>query len=399
MVDPFEQIVGAEHVRAGGGETLDGVTVSARVRPGSAPEVAACLAIAAEHGLAVVPSGAGTRLERANPPRCAALVRLDLLRLDAPLEVQPDEGIACFGAGVRVEQAEAAANAVGMTTVLAGGDRRSTVGGRIAADPISACWSLDRRLRSDLLGLEVALANGTLTKSGGRVVKNVTGFDLVRLYCGSHGTLGVITEAVLRVHPLPEASRVLVREYRSAGEALAGAAELVAERVGAVGTALVPQGGGARLLWRLEGSAPELEARSERLSGTTVEQADWDSVEQLVSGDGELEGARVRLAARPSDTRALLDALVELAGADAVRVALPAAGVVLGDIPESALSSLWERAERAGWLLVIERASAALKRRVDVFGPPPDGLALMRELKQRFDPNGVLAPGRFVGGI
>ena len=108
---------------------------------------------------------------------------------------------------------------------------------------------------------------------------------------------------------------------------------------------------------------------------------------------------RVRLAARPSDTRALMREALARGGAGALRLVLPAAGLVLADVPESALDALFSAAERAGWLLFVESAGPETKARLDVFGPPSAALPLMRELKRRFDPDGVLAPGRFVGGI
>ncbi len=401
MADPFEGIVGAGQVRPADGETLDGVPLSAVVCPGTPEEVAACLAEARAHGVSVLPSGAGTKLAWGNRTRAETLVRLDLRRLTEPVAVQPDEGIATFGAGVPVALAEDRARAGGMRTTLDGAREGATVGGTIASDPVRAESTHQRGLRNDVLGLEVALANGTLTWSGGRVVKNVTGFDLVRLYCGSFGTLGVITRAILRVHPLPETRRVLSREYPALGDAVTGAAELVSERVEASGTAVVPDGAGARLLWLLEGGEAEVAELAQRVSGTECGEATWDEVRAAAAGAAGDPGAavRVRLCARPSDSLELVQALVALVGAGSLRLALPAAGVVFAELPESALGALWERAAAARWLLLLESATARLKERFDVFGPAPVALPLMRALKQRFDPDTVLAPGRFIGGI
>ncbi len=399
MADPFESILGASHVRVPEGETLDGVPISAVLRPGSAAEVAACLAAAAEHGLAVVPCGGGTALARANPPRATSVVRLELGRLREPLQVQPDEGIAIFAAGLPVAEAERSAQAAGMRTWLPHGAAGSSVGGAIAADPLRADASLDRGLRNDLLGLEVALANGSVTRCGGRVVKNVTGFDLVRLYCGSFGTLGVITSAILRVRPLPETVRVLVRECPDADAALDAAAELDLARVEPAGCVVLCASGGARLVWRLEGSALEVEARASRASGTRVDPTEWDAAEAALRPEPAGDELRVRLAARPSDTRALVRALAAWAVPQARLVALPIAGTVLADLPESALPELYAVAGRERWLLALERAAPEVRARHDAFGPAPDALSVMRALKQRFDPDGVLSPGRFVARI
>ena len=103
--------------------------------------------------------------------------------------------------------------------------------------------------------------------------------------------------------------------------------------------------------------------------------------------------------ARPSDTGSLVGVLRDLGGEASARVALPALGAVAADVPEPAVEGLFETCAARGWAVFVEAASAELKRRVDVFGPPADTLPLMRALKQRFDPRGVLSPGRYAGRI
>ncbi len=397
MADPFERIVGAEYASRPDGETLDGVPVVAVLRPADAGQVAACLAEARAHGLAVVPSGGGSKLALGNRSRADELVRLDLGRLAEPAEVQPDEGIASFGAGVPAAQAERLAAERGMRTTLETGFAGATVGGTIAADPVGVESSLDQRLRHDLLGLEVALPNGTVTHCGGRVVKNVTGFDLVRLYCGSFGTLGVITRATLRVHPLPESRAVFARECASLADAHVCAGELAEARSAPCGIAIVPSARGARCLWRIQGGAEDAGVRAERVAGDALAEQDWEQVRALVTPAADEDAVSVRVAARPSDTLALCRALADAGGG--VRLAMPGAGVALGHVTATGLGPLWERCERERWLLVLERAPVTVKERFDVFGPGHDALAVMRAVKQRFDPDGCLAPGRFVGGL
>ena len=108
---------------------------------------------------------------------------------------------------------------------------------------------------------------------------------------------------------------------------------------------------------------------------------------------------RVRLGGRPSDTLELCRAVIDTAGRDALRIALPHAGLVFAEGGEQLVEKLWPRAERERWLFAIERAEPALRERFDAFGPAPETLPLMRALKQRFDPDAVLAPGRFLGRI
>lgn len=394
MEEPFAAITGSEHVRPGDGETVASAAVEWVVSPASAGQVAEVLAAARAHGLAVIARGGGSKLEQGNPCTAERVVLLDLGRLSGAIEIEADEGIATLGCGVRNADVAAATREKGLRTVLEPGFEGATVGGTIAADPPGCESSLDHRLRGDLLGLEVALPNGTLTRCGGRVVKNVTGFDLVRLYCGSFGTLGVVTSATLRVHPLPEVALVRSRECASFADAHAAACGLESARVGASGVALVPDGGLVRLLWRVEGGE-DAQARVSRAPGDTADESAWEEVRLRVSrGPGPVS---VRLGARPSDTPALCAALHE-AGA-AVRVALPGTGLAFADLAPAALAGLFERAAREQWLLFIERADDESRARFDAFGPAPDTLPLMRALKGRFDPDGVLAPGRFLGRI
>ena len=409
MADPFEASVGTERVRPGGGETLDGVPVSTIVSPRSPEEVAACLAEAAAHGAAVVPSGGRSKLAWGNVCAAESVVRLDLGEMEGPLEIQPEEGIATVGASVRVDELERAASAHGMRTLLETSFASATVGGTIACDPVGIDAAPDRRLRNDLLGLEVALPNGTLTRCGGRVVKNVTGFDLVRLYCGSLGTLGIVTSATLRVRPLPEEQRVLARTAASLEDALAVASELSGERVEPQGAAVVPEGRAARLLWLVAGGGDDVAARAERVAGEPVPLEQWSELRSRIAGAGAgavrgiagtaSRGVRLRVAARSSDTLELCQSLVSLAGESCLVAALPRAGIALAEISEDALPGILERCAEQRWLLFVERAPPEVKARLDVFGPEHESLPLMRALKQRFDPDGVLSPGRFVGRI
>lgn len=400
MPPHFQSIVGAERVRGEEGETLDGVPLSCSVRPASAAEAAACLSVARETGGAVIAKGAGTKLGWGNPPRCKALVALELGDLDAPLAVEPEEGIATVGAGVRLEVLAEATRRVGMRTVLGGGFSGATVGGSIAADPCGVESSPDQKLRGDLLGLEVALPNGTLARCGGRVVKNVTGFDLVRLYCGSLGTLGVVTQATLRVRPLPEQRSVLRRRCADLEESHLLAAALISERVEPRGAALLPEAAGVSVLWLVEGTSAEVEARSARVEGERVGEEAWAQVQERASGSrASGEPVRLRLGARGSDSLEVCSAVIDLGGRGALRIALPHLGLVWAELGEDALERLWSRAEAERWLLMIERAERGVRERFDAFGPAPETLPLMRAVKQRFDPDGVLAPGRFLGRI
>jgi glycolate oxidase FAD binding subunit len=392
----FDAVLGPGEVCGGGGLALDGVPVSALLRPADAQAVADCLAIAARHGVALVARGSGTKLGWGNPPRAKSLVLLELARLDRVIDLSPAEGVASVGAGLRVSALAQRCAALGRRTLLDGLYPEASVGGTVAVDPLGCQSAPGRELRGDLLGLEVALANGTLTRCGGRVVKNVTGFDLPRLYCGSLGTLGVITAVTLRLRPEPALRRVLGRELREPAAALAAAQELLAARVPHAGLAVEP---GGRLLWLLEGAPAEIEEYARRFPGESLEPGAWDGVRARRIAPLEPHEARLRLAARPSDVGQIAELIEACAGAAALELALPAAGALFARVPAEHIALLAAQAAQRGWLCSAEAAPLAWKEGADVFAPDPATLPLARALKQRFDPESVLAPGRFQGRI
>ena len=380
-------------------ESLDGVPLTGTLRPADASEVAALLADARGRGAALVPSGGASKLHWGNRSDAEKLERLDLSGLDGPLEVNADEGIATVAAGVPVAELERAVREVGKRTRLPGLYAAATVGGTIAADPVGPDTQPDQRLRNELLGLEVALTNGELTRSGGRVVKNVTGFDLVRMYCGSLGTLGVITLATLRLWPLPESRTVRVRELSSVDAAIEAAHTILARGVEPAGLAVLPGDAGAKLVWCIEGLQVDVEERGKRAEGERADESQWSEAALSIAGAEALASGTcaVRLAGRPSDAAPIARSLAGAGGR--LRAVLPALAMLWAVVEEEALPGLAERAAQSRWALFVERADPAYKSGRDVFAPLPEALPLMRALKSRFDPERVLNPGRFVGGI
>jgi glycolate oxidase FAD binding subunit len=396
----LRDIVGTAHVapppRAL--RALDGVPIETAARPGSAAEVAACLRAASERGAALVPVGGSTQLALGNVARAQQLVLLDLSRLQTPVHIEAEEGVATVAAGVRTAALHAALRPSGKRALLEAGDGRATVGGAVAGDPMTLDRTLDRQLRHDLLGLQVALTNGTLARCGGRVVKNVTGFDLVRLHCGARGTLGVVTEVTLRLRPLPEARAVLCRDVADTQAALALASEIAAVGVAPAGIALVPHATmGMRLLWAVEGQADDVADRASRVRGEPASESDWDAVSQRMRAPVEPLDARVRLGARASDLAAVLASLAVVGGT--LRVALPLLGVAVARVAAEDLRPWLGRCAEQRYAVCVEIAAPEVKADIDVFGAPPGALALMRSVKARFDPRGTLSPGRFMGHL
>jgi glycolate oxidase FAD binding subunit len=398
MGDGFESIVGAGNVERPSALRLAGARVAAIVRPANALEVAACLRSASDAGTPIVAYGSGSRQHFGNPLDATECVQLELGRLAQKIEVDGDEGIATLDAGVRIGELTRLASACGKTSVVGDLPADGTFGGALAADPFGPDWTLDRRLRNEVLGVEIALANGELARAGGRVVKNVTGFDLVRLYCGSCGTLGVLTSATLRLRAAPECER-LVRAYFPTLEAGVAAFARASVSADATAAALRPDGEGAGLFCRFTGDTRGTALQAARVPGDEVPLEAWARLRAERAAPPGASRARVRLSARRSDVTELCREVERVAGAGAVRGVYPLAGSLVADVDDALLPKLVDTARDLDAAFHAERAPGAGPAPCDVFGAAPDALSLMRTVKSRFDPRRVLAPGRFIGGI
>ena len=206
-------------------DAVAGVQPQIVAAPASTSEASTLLRAAAELGLAVVPRGTGSRLHWGNPPERCDLI-IETTQLDEVVEHAAGDLVATVQAGVRMDRlAEVLATAGQRLALdppaadgLAAG--RGTVGGVLAtgaAGPLRLRYGSGRDL---LIGITIVLADGKIARSGGKVVKNVAGYDLGKLFAGSRGTLGLITQATFRLHPLPATTAYVCAAYPSPQEAL-----------------------------------------------------------------------------------------------------------------------------------------------------------------------------------
>ena len=431
---------------------VDGVTPQAVVQPANREAVAEVLRWASSEGLAVVPRGGGTQMCLGNPPRRVDLV-LDLSKLDRVLDFQPADLTVTVETGATLAQLQQRLAAEGKLVPLeAPLSHRATIGGILAANasgPLRAGYGLTRDW---LIGIAVVGAQGVETKAGGRVVKNVTGYDLNKLYTGSLGTLGVIVEASFKLAPRPTTWGCLVAAYPSVADALAGARALrgqvhapqaiqvvngpvagwLSSHLGSMGGTGSPAQSLALAFYygRAQGVGISMEA-----GGRTLRDSPIRKVERL-GGD---------------ETAALLRSLTDLGWTKdtaphlALKLSLPPSAVaeastafweddflgappgVVSDAGLGGLRLLWWReggqdsakpdgeageaaalktirrarevAARLGGSAVVEQCPLGVKQQVDVWGDSFEGLEIMRQIKNRFDPLGTLNPGRFVGGL
>jgi glycolate oxidase FAD binding subunit len=413
------------------GTTVDGVPVGRVARPRSVSEASQVLRAAADDGLAVAFSGGGSKLGLGNPPE-----RVDLLvssqRMDQVLEHAAGDLVVRAQAGVRLADLQQRLAPAGQWLALDPPEPRATLGGVVAANASGPRRLRYGTVRDLIIGITVVLADGTVARAGGKVVKNVAGYDLAKLFCGSLGTLGMVAEIIFRLHPLPAAAAVVTVQVdtpEQAGEAVRrllrsalepSAVELVVDEWDWPG----------RLTVVFEGIQPGVDAQAAaavELLGQVGEAA--------VAGPGETDAALSQLGALPFEKAEvalkaayppaeLPAVLSELLGGDrrgwerrwigpvsahaATGVLWMTSGFRQGDLradgPEvarvaRAVTEIRERLAARGGSLAVVKAPAHLKREVDAWGPAGDALGLMRRVKERFDPERRMSPGRFVGGI
>ena len=475
MADPVLQALTAACPQSRPGSPADavaGVTPRFAASPASVAEASAVLCAATEYDLAVVPRGSGSKLDWGAPPRQCDLV-VDTLRLDQVLEHAAGDLVARVQAGVSLRRLGEVLDRAGQQLALdaapglpgpdgaaldgAAPDGSSlgsgTVGGTLAtaaAGPRRLRYGTPRDL---VIGLTVIRADGTVAHSGGKVVKNVAGYDLGRLFTGSFGTLGLIVEAAFRLHPRPATAAYITldcADVAGAHRAVAAAAASVLApaaieidrpaRGRPVTVGVLLEGGvagvgeRAALMSDLLGAGAAIRAGAPAWWG-------WRGDGAAAAGDGSGAGDAGRPGAAGTLIRvafwaaalprvlAVIDSAAQAAGLDPAVGGSAAAGVIYagtgpGTDPAavaafvSALRAALARGEADAWpenaaatgegdrggrppvaaSAVVVHAPAAVRDLVDPWGPVPS-LPLMRAVKDQFDPGHRMAPGRFAGGI
>ncbi len=390
-------------------DTVDGVPARWVARPGSTEEVSAVLRAVARLGLRVVARGTGTRLAWGVPPTDVDLI-VDTSRMNTVLAHVAGDLVVTVQAGLRMVELQDALAPHRQRLALDSGDppggpRGSTVGGTIATAASGPLRYRYGSVRDLLIGITVVLADGTVTRSGGTVVKNVAGYDLGKLYTGSLGTLGVITEAVFRLHPLPEANRWITVPAADAERAAAAIAAIRASQHDPVAIEVDrgAPGNQVTVAVAIEGVTGGIDARADAVAdllgaavgapATVTEQPpDWWG-----RPPHPPQGPAVTVTCQPTGLADLLatapGALRGSAGAGVLTASLDD-----GDRLGAELAQLRRIATLHGGNAVLRCAPPHRRAGLDVWGPVP-ALALMRRLKDQFDPEYRLAPGRFVGGI
>ena len=448
----LEEIVGGAHVVTDAAEIaareVCGVLPAVIVRPADAAQIAEILRFAAAEKLAVIPTGGGTKLGIGSRP-ARYDIALDLSRMNRVLAYDPQDLTLGVEPGVRIEDLlRTLAEKKQFLPLAVPFSDRATIGGIVAANSSSPLRHAYGAVRDFCLGMEFVTGEGAQAKSGGRVVKNVTGYDLHKLLIGSLGTLAVITRVNFRTFPMPPAQGMFIASFSSAEAAFdfcraishsaltpqmaevadPGAGHLIfsaetATRIMPMQWSVVISAAGqpavveryARDLGHMAGAANATEFLP---IGETEQSSVFARIRefQRLVLEAAPDAAIFRIGALPTAMPSLLDDLSEMAKHyGAILATLTrASGIVYaalfaqpGNESSSAatnnavkevfhICSLPENGARA----MLEWYPSELKRMsADLWGPWRDEFALMRRVKHAFDPLNVLAPGRFAGGI
>ena len=391
-------------------DAVGGVPAALVARPSSTDQVAEVLRAAAAHRLTVVPRGRGTKMAWGLPPTSADLL-LDVSGLDRVLDHAAGDLIVAAQAGTRLSDVQEAVAGSRQRLALDETVPGASIGGSLATNVSGPRRMLAGTARDLLIGITVVRADGVKAKAGGRVVKNVAGYDLGKLMIGSFGTLAVVTEALFRLHPLEDARRWVTVTVDDAARAHDAASAVVHAQ--AVPTAVEvdwPAGSGGEgggpgtVSVLLEGRPQGVETRARTVASLLGSGADVS--EQEPAGWAAYPWTEGEVGLKLTFVLSGLGDVLAAARECGVHVRGSAGtGVLYGSLPggdddaaPGALARLREVCGRHHGHVVVVDAPAEVKRALDVWGPVP-GLDLMRRVKDQFDPEHRLAPGRFAGGI
>jgi glycolate oxidase FAD binding subunit len=388
---------------------------SSELAPATLDEAAAALAQLARDRRAVAFAGGDTEPWPVPAPPAAAVLRTT--RLDRIREHAPADQIVIAEAGLTLAalQRHLAPHRqrLALDPPL---PERATLGGIVAAGSFGPRRTRTGAVRDLIIGVTLVRADGTVARGGGKVVKNVAGFDLPRLLCGSQGTLGLVAELAFRLHPLPERSETVTVEAVDAAGVWSLVRAVREAQLEPAAVAAFSQGERFLVAFRFEGFGPGVRDQVERLlervssehrRGERLEGEDeaalWARHDELRTS-GNVRAKATFLPANAPAVMAALRAFADALGGGAI-LHYPTLGIafVTGTLQDAgaaaqAVATARRAAAPGNGALVLGAAPASLRDVAGVFGVAPPALELMRRLKAAFDPEGRLAPGRLPEG-
>lgn len=403
------------------------------VTPGSIAEVCEIMKLALSEGWAVVPAGACSWLDAGNPLERANVI-VSTQRLNGIIEHEPADLVAIAEAGITLPDLNAALARNGQWVPIdPPDDGRATIGGVVATGLGGAQQFGYGPPRRHVIGMKVVLADGSLIKVGGRVVKNVAGYDLSKLFTGSYGTLGVIVEVNFKLRPLPFETRTVMAWGRRE-HLLSGARRVIGSQLFPVAVELLSprlayeaewsEGRDHLLLIRFAGSLNAVTAQTEA-AGRLLQDENGGRPGPLVPDDTQVwhslaalplrfqENLVWRIGVRPADAGPFLTRMHELTepssgdnhfeltwhaglGDGRVRVVEPLERTKNDCV--SHFATLRAEAQRLGSTVILEHASTEIKSSIGAWDNFGSSAGLMQRVKQQLDPGDIFSPGRFGAG-
>lgn len=414
--------------------SIDGLLPQAVALPETIEQVSQIMKLACAEGIAVTPLGGGTSAHVGNLPQKLQLV-LSLERLNKVINYQPPDLTITVQAGITFSTlAEALAQHRQYLPIDPPLPHRATIGGALASNTAGLLKWRNWNPRDLVIGMKVVQADGTLTKSGGQVVKNVTGYDMARLHIGALGTLGIIVEASFKLVPLPKTQETVVFAFSSLDDCFHATDSILQNFISPLGLAIFDQSaanatgvlsslnGASHLLAVNLAGGPLATQRQlddvttlcQRHNGHRVLLPDslWQTLVDLSHHSRCVMTTKATLL--PSQTREMLAFLESHLQAPTLRLAS------VCDVPSGVIYSHWlsneekfndlavlhdsvenarQKAHALGGFLNAEKCPTPLKSMVDVWDAPGDSLAIMKRMKAQYDPKNILNLVRFVGGI
>ncbi len=431
---------------------VDGIVPKLVVFPENVEQVSALMKLADQERLAVVPRGSGTKMSLGNIPRQVDVV-LVLKKLNKILEYEPDDLTATVEAGILLTDLQRCLKEKNQFFPLDPPfSSEATLGGIVATNSNGPGRLFHGSVRDLVVGIRVVHPGGVITRAGGKVVKNVSGYDMNKLYTGSLGTLGIITELSLKLRPLPEVSKTLLLRFSSLSEAArlvlqistsellatsleildSGAWEIMSRADPSINPGQGVAAPGVTFAARLEGLSENVERQIIQIRewgqqrGTTgaevlvgdLHDKFWEKIQNhpqtfSVDASNTIRCKASLPASKVEDFFQTVKKIGHSQNLDPVMFSHAGSGIVYIYFGLEAVPTGVDRMSIFSYIireirnlslqfegsLVIEAAPTELKKKVDVWGPVGDSLKIMKLLKEQFDPHGILNPGRFIEGI
>jgi len=391
--------------------------IDCTVYPNTQEELAAVIAWAQQNRCAVLPCGSGSKLDWGGLVK-GVKIAVSTARLNRLVEHAVGDLTVTAEAGMKFADLQQILAAAGQFLPIDPAyPQQATLGGIVATADAGSLRHRYRGVRDLLLGITFVRSDGKIAVAGGRVVKNVAGYDLMKLFTGAYGTLGIVSQVTFRVYPLPESSGTVVltgeiNALSKTAQILLSSA-LTPTAVDFLSPELVAKlglGKGTGLIVRFQSIAESVKQQSARLlevaeklglQGTSCCENDehklWQRLPETMWDSGTKSAIICKIGIRPSEA---VTAINELPVQDAWIHAGSGLGVLrFENATAQTLLQVRKGCEAKGGFLTVLAAPTDIKQQLDVWGYTGSAIDLMRRIKQQFDPENILSPHRFISGI